>query len=289
MYKIADICPISFNPLKHGFGKGSYIQRFYTSDRILIQVLTNSGESIIGYLNDLSDSTREKLTFKTHSINSTDTLHYVELSLADGCYTITIQDIESEPFEFTSDDGILDETSLFRCSHHDNNSSFDNIWWIGNVQQFIEFRIEAGFKPSGISEKVDNEHFRDQFQSLTHLYAVPYQTLALSIGNASGVPYWVGTLINRMLCVSHFEINEVRYVRSESNVPEQTQVDEWTDLFWFSQLLELNTNSIAGIGGQPQAGDQGIGTAILLDNVKDGDVLRYSEDKSAFLNTDIID
>lgn len=291
MFKLADICPLSFNPIRDPFANLCYDQQFYTSDKILIQIIATSESSISGHINNHSEGTTSQIAFSTYQINDTKRMYYFTLSgLSDGVYSVVIDGIgESERFIISSDENILNNTSLIRCSHFDNNSSFDNIWWIGDAQQFIEFRIEAGFKPSGIAEKVDNEFFRDQFQSITHLYAVPYQTLTLSIGNASGVPYWVGSLINRMLCISVFEIAGVKYVRSEKSVPEPTQVQEGSQLFFFSQALELNENDIAGIGGKPQSADQSIGVAFSLDNLNDGDILRYSEDKNAFLNTDTID
>jgi len=303
MLKVADICPLAFNPIKDKFARDHcYIQKFYTTDKILIQLIRDGGVVMFptAQLNNLSTGTSTSISFSHSSINSYTNLFYVNISgLSDGIYSISISGIsindvfyssvESEPFEVSSNSNLLNETVLLRCSHYDNNSTVDNIWWIGNTQQFISFRIEAGFKPSGITQNVDNEFFRDQNQSITQLYAVPYETLSLSIGNASGVPYWVGRLINRMLCVSYFEVEGVKYVRSENSIPEATLVNETGQLFWYTQSLELSNNDIAGIGGTPQAADPSNVLATSLNGLKDGEILRYSGDKSAFINTDTID
>lgn len=292
MLKIADICPLAFNPIKDSFLNLCYYQQFHSTDKILIQLIATAGESIstLSVYNH-SDKSMSQFSLSTYTINSSKKLYYRTLTgLNDGIYSVIINGIgQSEPFIVSSNENLLEKTALIRCSHFDNNSSFDNVWWISDVQQFIEYRIAAGLKPSGVSEKVDNEFFRDQFQTITHLYAVPYQTLILSIGNASGVPYWVGTLINRMLCISLIEIDGIKYVRSEGSIPEPTQVQEGSQLFWFAQTLELNENDIAGIGGRPQEADPAISVSFALDNPEDGDILRYSENKSAFLNTNVID
>jgi hypothetical protein len=291
MVKIADICPLVFNPIRDKFSKyPCYIQRFYASDNILIQIIASIGEPVNGTLNGISSPSTTTITFSNYTINEELVLFYASIkNLSDGIYSVSINNSESEYFEVTSNSLILDESILIRCSHYDNNSPFDNIFFIGETQQFIEYRVEAGFKQSGVSEKIDNEFFRDQFQSLTQLYSVPYETLTLSIGNASGVPYWTGKLINRMLCVSYFEINGIKYVRSEDSIPEPAQVQEDSQLFWFSQLLELNQNDVAGIGGQPQSPDQVGILSVDFNEVRDGEVLRYSSDKTAWINTDTID
>jgi hypothetical protein len=251
MIKIADVCPIIFNPIKDKFAVCSgYIQTFYTTDKILIQVIADDGEVPEATLNDLITGDSSTITFSEYQINGTAKLYYFSLTdLGDSFYSITVLGIESEPFRVSSSDSILENTSLIRCSHRDNNSAFDNIWWLGGVQQFVEFRVEAGFKPQGIDQHLESEQFRDQKQSVIQLYAVPYEIRTLYIGNASGVSYWVAKIINRMLCVDYFIVDGERFVRSDDSVPEKTQVSEDKQLFWYTLALETQENDIAGIGG----------------------------------------
>ena len=209
--------------------------------------------------------------------------------LEDAVYTVTINEYTSEPFIVCSSDDLLEETVLIRYSHKSNNSAFDNIFWVDDIQQVFNFRVEAGFKPGGYSPRIDNEQYRNQMQEIEELYAVPYDVYNLTIGNSSGVPYWFAKHINRILCLSMVEIDGTRYVRSESSVPEMTQVIEDSQLFHINMALELQNNDIAGIGGSPEAGSSASFPAFLIDHAKDGEMLQFSAEKAAFINVDKVE
>lgn len=168
----------------------------------------------------------------------------VMTNLSDSVYAISVDDANSnvnytsECFSVCSDNILLQETCLIRYSHEDNNSPFNNIFWIDNIQQIFEFRVEGGFKPEGYSAKVDNEQFRNQFQEIVELYSVPYETYTLTCGNASGIPYWIVQLMNNILSLSDFNVNGEGYVRSGNAIPEMTQVSEEGQMFNMTILLE---------------------------------------------------
>jgi hypothetical protein len=168
--------------------------------------------------------------------------------LRDSVYSLSVREEtsgtfhESEPFTVCSDSLLLKETCLIQYSNEDNNSSFDNIFWIDGVQQVFEFRVEGGFKPEGVSPKVDNEQFRNQYQEIVELYSVPYNTYTLTCGNASGIPYWIVLFINDILSLSYFIVGKERYVRSGNSVPEKTQISEDGQMFNMTILLEKSTN-----------------------------------------------
>lgn len=83
-------------------------------------------------------------------------MHYAVITgLEDSVYSVTINGTTSEPFIVCSSDSLLEETTLIRYSHKDNNSAFDNIFWIDDRQQVFEFRVEAGFKPNGYNAHVE--------------------------------------------------------------------------------------------------------------------------------------
>lgn len=297
MIKLGDICPLFFNPMKDPFFRDiDYVQKFHKYDVIVVQVFASSGETISGVsLYDVLNKSSKAIQVSSYDVNSSIKMYYFKITgLTDSVYTVTISgglNIVSEPFCVTSSDEILETTSLLKCSHRDNNSAFDNIFWIGNDQQFISLRVECGFRPSGVNERVDVEQFRDQSQSIIQLYSVPYQIMTLSCGDAIGLPVWFGKAINRMLCVSDFRINNISYIRSEDSVPEKTQVSEDSQMFWFTVLLETLVNNIAGVGGEYATGGSAgvLGASIILNNVTDGEVLRYSEVDGAFVNTNTID
>lgn len=287
MIKIGDICPLFFSPVKDKYAIDvDYIQRFHTTDKILLQIFADDGEVASASLNDLIKGTSSNIQFQTYEVNASVMMYYVVFtSLPDSVYSITFERKESEPFEVCSDSNILEETALIRYSHKDNNSAFDNIFWIGYTQQVFEWRVEAGFKPAGYSAKIDNEQYRNQRQEIEELYAVPYDSYVLTIGNSCGVPYWFGRHLNRILCVSMFDVNGERYVRSENSVPEISQVMEDSQMFFVTIALEPQENSIAGVGGAPEQASSASIVGFVVNNPKEGEMLKYKESEAAFINT----
>ncbi|MFK2001959.1 hypothetical protein ACIXIY_17010 [Bacteroides fragilis] len=287
MIKIGDICPLFFSPVKDKYAIDvDYIQRFHTTDKILLQIFADDGEVASASLNDLIKGTSSNIQFQTYKVNASVMMYYVVFtSLPDSVYSITFERKESEPFEVCSDSNILEETALIRYSHKDNNSAFDNIFWIGDTQQVFEWRVEAGFKPAGYSAKIDNEQYRNQRQEIEELYAVPYDSYVLTIGNSCGVPYWFGRHLNRILCVSMFDVNGERYVRSENSVPEISQVMEDSQMFFVTIALEPQENSIAGVGGAPEQASSASIVGFVVNNPKEGEMLKYKESEAAFINT----
>lgn len=251
MIKIGEICPLFFSPIKNEFQQDiDYIQRFHTDDNILVQALSDNEDDVVSFcLHDLVSGKSSVVEHSTFQINSTTVLHQVQLSgLKDSVYSLSVREEtsgafhESEPFTMCSDSLLLKETCLIQYSNEDNNSSFDNIFWIDGVQQVFEFRVEGGFKPEGVSPKVDNEQFRNQYQEIVELYSVPYNTYTLTCGNASGIPYWIVLFINNILSLSYFVVGKDRYVRSGNSVPEKTQIFEDGQMFNMTILLEKSTN-----------------------------------------------
>lgn len=287
MIKIGDICPLFFSPVKDKYAIDvDYIQRFHTTDKILLQIFADDGEVASASLNDLIKGTSSNIQFQTYEVNTSVMMYYVVFtSLPDSVYSITFERKESEPFEVCSDSNILEETALIRYSHKDNNSAFDNIFWIGDTQQVFEWRVEAGFKPAGYSAKIDNEQYRNQRQEIEELYAVPYDSYVLTIGNSCGVPYWFGRHLNRILCMSMFDVNGERYVRSEDSVPEISQVMEDSQMFFVTIALEPQENSISGVGGAPEQASSASIVGFVVNNPKEGEMLKYKESEAAFINT----
>lgn len=290
MVKIGDLCPLFFNPIKDNFGiECDYIQTFYTEDKILIQLFSD-GEPPIMLYNLTKDFAIEDLDIKQYVHNDNVTMYYFVITgLEDGVYMLSVDGEESEPFCVTSDDGILETTSLIRYSHKDNNSVFDNIFWVGDERQVFEWRVEAGFKSSGYSPKVDSEQYRNQFQEITQLYSMPYDSYTLTVGNAGGVPYWFVRHLNRLFCVSDVTINGEGWIRSEGSVPEMTQVLEGMPSYHATMLLEPRKNAVSGIGGVSEKGTSSSVVGFSIVNPTDGQMLQYKEDKSAFVNVTTIE
>jgi hypothetical protein len=291
MIKIGDVCPLFFNPIKDKFGiEIDYIQKFHSSDKIHIQIFSSNSESISATLHNLSKNTYSDLVFSEYKQNDSVMMSYTVITgLDDSVYTVIVNGLSSEPFMVCSSDILLEETTLIRYSHKDNNSAFDNIFWIENQQLVFEFRVEAGFKPNGYNAHVDNEQYRNQMQEIENLYSIPYDSFVLTVGNSSGVPYWFAKHFNRILCLSMVDIDNVKYVRSENSIPELSQVIEDSQLFQISVALEPQENDIAGIGGTPESASSSSVVGFTIDNPKDGEMLQYDESKSSFVNVTTVE
>lgn len=290
MVKIGDVCPLFFNPIKDKFGiEVDYIQKFYTGDNIHLQIFANVGDSVSATLIDLINDTSTSISLSTYNQNSEVVMHYAVLTgLPDSDYKVNVNGILSEPFCVSSSSELLERTTLIRYSHKDNNSVFNNIFWIGDTQVIFDWRVEAGFKPNGYTPKLENEQYRNQWQEIKNLYSVPYDSYVLTIGDACGVPYWYGRHLNRILCLSKFIVKDTGFVRSENSVPEMSQVIEDSQLFNLSITLEPQENSIVGIAGRPESGSSSSVVGFVITNPKDGEMLQYSKEDAAFVNVDYV-
>lgn len=250
MIRVGGLCPIFFNPMKYTNGTESdYIQKFHSSDRISIQVFSTAVEVDTITVNNLIDDTVSYITGTAVFDDATNDVHamlYVLEGMDDGVYSVTVGEEESEPFMICSEDDLLDRTVLIEYCHKDNNSPFEQIFMDGSGNPLpVQFRIEGGFKPSGYSPALDGEQWRNQRQELETLYAMPYDVYTLTIGDASGVPYWMIRHMNRLLCVSDVKVNGTAYVRSDNAIPEMSAIGEDGDAFNSSVKLEKVKNDVS--------------------------------------------
>lgn len=285
MITIGDVCPLFFDTLKYEYAnEGSYRQLFDVSDGILLQLLCDGGETPSAILSDKINRTKEDIDFKTYRVNDSVEMFYTYIYPSEGVYSIIVDGKESEVFEVCEDAGGV----LIEYTHKDNNSVFDNIFWNGSTQMTFKLRVPGGFKPSGVSIEVDNEQFVNQKQEIVELYAIPYTTRSFILGDVNGVPYYVAEMLNKVLCLSDVRLNGERYVREGNAKPEKAETIGRKELFIWSVLLRPSSNPIAGIGGKVE---EGVSTSVVgfsIDHPTDGEVLVYSADESAFVNSNVL-
>jgi hypothetical protein len=286
MITIGDVCPLFFNTLKYEYAnEGSFRQCFDVSDGILLQVFCDGGEIPTAYLNDKIYSSHSSISFKTHSVNDKVLMYYTYIYPSEGVYTITIAGQESNEFEVCENAcGVLVE-----YTHKDNNTPFDNIFWVGETNLAFRLRIPGGFKPSGVSIEVDNEQFLNQYQEIIELYSIPYTTRVFSMGDVNGLPYYIAELVNRILCLSNVNINGDLYVREGNSKPEKVETIGKKELFMWSVTLRLRERRISGIGGKVEEPYSASGASFKLDNPADGEVLVYDNSESSFVNSNTLD
>ena len=286
MITIGDVCPLSFNTLKYEYAnEGSFRQCFDLSDGIFLQVFCDEGETPAAYLNDKIYSSSSSISFKSHSVNDKVQMFYTYVYPSEGVYTITIDGEESNEFEVCENAC----GALVEYTHKDNNSPFDNIFWIGDTNLTFKLRIPGGFKPSGVSIEVDNEQFLNQYQEIVELYSIPYTTRVFSMGDVNGLPYYIAELMNRILCLSDVMINGESYVREGNSKPEKVETIGKKELFMWSVTLRLRERRISGIGGKVEEPYSASGASFKLDNPADGEVLVYDNSESSFVNSNTLD
>ena len=286
MISICDVCPLSFNVLEYEYAnEGSFRQCFDSSDGIRLQVFCDGGEVPSVYLNDKINSTKSSVSMSTYQVNDSMVMYYTTFYPGEGIYSVTIEGSESNEFEVCENSTGL----LVEYTHKDNNSPFDAIFWRGDSQTTFKLRIPGGFKPSGVSIEIDNEQFVNQYQEIVDLYSVPYTTRVLSIGDVNGVPYYIASLINKILCLSDVRIGGESYVREGNSKPEKVETLGRKELFLWSITLRENKKHISGIGGKVEESVSASAVSFMVNSAKDGEVLVYDESESSFVNTDKLD
>lgn len=286
MISIGDVCPLFFKPLKYKYSNaGCFRQVFSLSDNILLQIFCDNGEIPLAFLNDKIGNISSSIALLTYDVNESVKMYYASLSPSEGIYTVTIGDNECEEFCVCENIG---DSILIEYSHKDNNSAFDNIFWIDDVQQMFQFRIIGGFKPDGVDLKVENEQFVNQKQEIIEMYSLPYKTFDFVFGTSRGVPYYIAEFINKLLCLSHVNIDGNLYVREGDSVPEKLDTIGKKQMFIYKVTLRPRENDIAGIGGKTEIATSFSGIAFLLTNPEEDDVLKYKKAKAAFVNENYV-
>ena len=267
MISIGDVCPLFFKPLKYKYSNaGCFRQVFSLSDNILLQIFCDNGEIPLASLNDKIGNISSSIALLTYDVNESVKMYYASLSPSEGIYTVTIGDKECEEFCV--------------CEN--------NIFWIDDVQQMFQFRIIGGFKPDGVDLKVENEQFVNQKQEIIEMYSLPYKTFDFVFGTSRGVPYYIAEFINKLLCLSHVNIDGNLYVREGDSVPEKLDTIGKKQMFIYKVTLRPRENDIAGIGGKTEIATSSSGIAFLLTNPEEDDVLKYKKAQAAFVNENYV-
>jgi hypothetical protein len=224
-----------------------YVQRFLPSDNIYVQY-SAVGQYVgnlqvwltDGYGNDLQRFSVS--TIKIVDGFAVDTVDWPKTPLTAGAYTLQFRLAQYKrviawaPFCIVAE---LPDSVLFTYTNY--RDDFDTVF---NTE--IDYRVEAVWLPTDTSFLVNAESFRDQNGIAHQLSAQPYETRALTIGggiSAFGVPDWVARKINHIFSCSSVLIDGIQYVRSESAVPEKTDIATDYPLFMYKILVEPQDNA----------------------------------------------
>ena len=224
-----------------------YVQRFLPSDNIYVQY-SAVGQYVgnlqvwltDGYGNDLQRFSVS--TIKIVDGFAVDTVDWPKTPLTAGAYTLQFRLAQYKrviawaPFCIVAE---LPDSVLFTYTNY--RDDFDTVF---NTE--IDYRVEAVWLPTDTSFLVNAESFRDQNGIAHQLSAQPYETRALTIGggiSAFGVSDWVARKINHIFSCSSVLIDGIQYVRSESAVPEKTDIATDYPLFMYKILVEPQDNA----------------------------------------------
>lgn len=246
MYRVSPFTPIFFSPSADMHGvEANCLQTFSGTDRILMEIIA-TGEVAAPpdlLIRDIISGREFSYTWRAWIMNETTTLYFIELQgMSEGIYTASIGSHVSEAFAVSSKEEILSDTVLIQYSNIDNRQRNDAVFWIDGMQRFFDFRIPGGFKDDNWSFSVSNEQFVTSENDKIDLFGQESTIKALTLGNSEGCPVWFADLLNRILCCNYVYIDEVRYSRNESEVPEMTCEVEGQKAYIFTQGLQRVMN-----------------------------------------------
>ena len=294
MINVSKISPLFFDVGYNGIEmEREYIQRFSDAENITVQCVVSPSTTLSMKLQNLCSGVISTLSPVSHDINDSNKLLEFIIPPGNSVYRATItgsgDHSSSVPFRFCGQDELSDMVKM-SYTNRDNITSFGAVFKVGSSQRVFSLWIEGGFKSDGHSLNVSNEQFRTQGQEIIELYAVPYQVDTITIGDNEGVPFEMARLINNIFCLSDVRINGVRYVRSESSVPERQVIAERYPLFNYTMNIE-NAENVSYNGFTEQDdGSWVTGTiSVNVDNAKNGQVLVYDDSVGAFVNQSNLD
>lgn len=216
-----------------------YTQIFAATDRILIQLIGDEDWDGQITLYRLPGHSQYKVNLRKWKINDELTLHFAELALPPGLYSVEITAIgRSECFRVTDDERILEKTTLIQYSCNDNRRRKDVIFRIAGMQYYFDFRVHGGFKDSGWTFAVDSEQFTTQQADICQLYGLESTQKVFTMGTSTGLPIWYGEMLNRILVCDNVYFDKERYVRKDASVPEVNAPLDGVNSFIFTQSLQ---------------------------------------------------
>lgn len=255
MIFVSPFTPLFFNPSRDSYGADShYCQVFASTDEILIEIIAIDNSSAVSVrLNDKTAGTYTTLQLQMWDMNAHCRLYYATLSgvddgtddvgksivvLNDGLYSISFNDVESEPFLITSDTAMLERTTLLQYANSDNRSRMDLVSVIGETQRFFDWRVPGGFKDDNWVFGVDNEQFNSLDNNIVEVYSEEVLQKQFTLGWGGGVPVWYGAMLNRILSCSYVYFDGDRFLRVGNNTPEKTQSVVGRKSYIFKQLVQ---------------------------------------------------
>ncbi|MCP3895896.1 MAG: hypothetical protein GY706_14900 [Bacteroides sp.] len=249
MVKLSALCPIVFGMPDYSTGiNREYVQRFASSDSIYIQLHGDAGEVIDVEVVECKSGATASHRAREYAMASGGSVYECVLKPIAEVYRMNVKCrevcLQSGFVEITDDERMLRRLMKVEYGFSKNGNLFNTRFVEdgGGLYRFC-FRVEGGFLADSDTYGLSNEFFRNQIQEPEQLYQFPYVKSRLTVGSATGVPGWVGTLLNAILCCEDVLIDGIPYVRSESSVPERVKIGgERYTLFQYTVEVERKLN-----------------------------------------------
>jgi len=220
--------------------KKYYIQKFAEKEEMRIQFLTKETKSFKAYIEDCKSANiyKEEITeFKKIEEREGVILYEIVFSVKDsGVYKFSITrgyiEVVYSIIKICKLSEIEEKTILLTYTHRKNE--YDTIF----ENRTFNFRVEGGFYPGDSTQNISNEIFRDQRFNPSQISGYSYETKKITIGNAVGVPQWVGNKLNWIFLCSDVKVDGIKTTRNESSVPELISISERHPLYVFNLNVE---------------------------------------------------
>lgn len=217
-----------------------YVHTFSTSDHILIEIFHPIAETIptLWLLDAVSGESISSLGWNIIRLNVSDGMSFYELrELKEGYYVLKFGEYKSNLIHITEDSEVLNDTVLIQYATLDNRSRKDILSWINGKCYYHDFRVFGGFLDSDWIFHVENEQFMTENNDVVELCAFDYTEKTLTVGPSSGLPFWIGEMLNRIFSCSLTFIDGKRYSRPQGSPLSHEYVNDDGKGFVFRQLL----------------------------------------------------
>ncbi len=183
MIAVDFLCPLNFSATVD-----KYVQRFAVGDTVHVRFRMDSTNEIIVELVDIDESkVVERL---------------LAVEVANGIYDALVQPLAGY-YKLRAICGDLElHSGVFQVVENtDELNRYVVLDYNNGGDERFRFRVEGGFIADSDTNGIDNEFLRNERAELKQLYQFPYIKSRLTVGSATGVPGWVGTLLNTILCL----------------------------------------------------------------------------------------
>lgn len=250
---LSQLNPLNFTEVKDNHSgelQREYVQQFFPQDYIRLQVIGSADLEVMCQVANITFSFRDIRQFNTDlwSYNvtiSADLLPKYELI----GLTLRILDTNTNEYVILNSQSyieVVDECEslkLIEYTNKGNISAFSTFFDEGNIK--FQLRLPLGYKSTSYADRLVSETFRNQNQEIRHLYAYPYQTKTLIIGDGLGIPYWMAKLINYIFCLSDVSIGNEKVVRSDDSVPERQGGMDGYPLHIYNMVVERQDSQLS--------------------------------------------